>query len=80
VWWVLGIPVASAAGALLVGADHLRNAGARAGGDALDVARLALFWFWFRLAWKCARNVRHAAWAGVARAALLAGFALSALA
>jgi hypothetical protein len=79
VWWILGIPLASAGGALLIGAESLRQAGTRALADALEVMRLALFWFWFRLAWKCAPNVRHAWWTGIVRVALVAGLALTAL-
>jgi hypothetical protein len=79
VWWILGIPVAWAAGALLIEADNARHAGARALADVLDLTRLALFWFWFRLAWRCAPNVRHVWWTGIARTAMLAGLALTAL-
>lgn len=79
VWWILGIPFASAAVALLIAAEVLRQAGTRALADGLDLMRLALFWFWLRLAWKSAPNVRHAWWTGVVRVALVAGLALTAL-
>jgi len=69
-----------ATGALLIGADALRETGEHAWAVGLDLARLALYWFWFRLTWRCSRNVRHAWWTAAARSALLAGLALTALA
>jgi len=80
VWWFLGIPLAGVAGALMIGADALRESGTHAWAAALDLARLVLYWFWFGLTWRCSRNVRHAWWTAVARAALLAGLALTVLA
>ena len=50
IWWFLGIPLACVASALLIGAEALHEAGAHAWGSALDLARLALYWFWFRWA------------------------------
>jgi len=79
VWWLLGIPVAWATSGLLLGAESVRVAGAHAWGDVLDLARLALYWFWFRLAWRCSRNVRRAWWTAAVRCLLLAGLALTAL-
>jgi hypothetical protein len=79
VWWFLGIPLACVASALLIGAEALREAGAHTWGNALDLARLAVYWFWFRLAWHCSRNVRHAWWTAAVRVALLAGLAVTAL-
>jgi len=79
IWWFLGIPLACVASALLIGAEALHEAGAHAWGSALDLARLALYWFWFRLAWSCSRNVRHAWWTAAVRVALLAGLAVTAL-
>jgi len=57
----------------------VRASGAHAWGDALDLVRLAVFWFWFLLAWRCARNVRHAWWTAAVRSALVAGLAVTAL-
>jgi len=45
----------------------------------LDLVRLAVFWFWFLLAWRCARNVRHVWWTAAVRGTLVAGLALTAL-
>jgi hypothetical protein len=64
---------------LLLGAEAVRQGGSPAWGDAFDLARLALYWFWFRLAWRCSRNVRQAWWTASVRAALLGGLALTAL-
>jgi len=80
VWWFLGIPLAGAASALLISADALRETGSHGWATALDLARLALYWFWFRLTWRCSRNVSHAWWTAAVRAALLAGLVLTALA
>jgi hypothetical protein len=75
VWWVWGMPVAWAATALVLGAEFLRDEGHSAWGDALDILRIGVYWFWMRAAWKHSRNVGQPLWTPLARTALLAGFA-----
>jgi len=79
VWWQWGIPVAWAASALLVGAELARNAGEHSWGNAQDVARLALYWWWMRMAWTCSSNVANPLWSAVSRTALALGLAVNAL-
>ena len=81
VWWLAGIPVAWATSALVLAAEDLRSLGpwAWGWGDALDAARLLVYLAWFRLAWRCSRNVQGAAWTPRARAALAAGLFASAM-
>lgn len=73
IWWLWGIPVAWIATALLLGAEHSRLEGRPAVGDALDIARLAVYWFWCRLAWRCSGNVGNPLWTPLTKAALGAG-------
>jgi hypothetical protein len=63
---------------LVAMAEHLRYSGTPGWGDALDVSRFLLYLVWFRLAWRCSRNVEHAVWTPLARGALAAGLVLSA--
>jgi len=79
VWWLWGIPVAWGASALLLAAEFARDAGHHSLGDALDVARLALYWWWMRIAWACSGNVAHRIWSPLSRAALLVGLTANAL-
>jgi hypothetical protein len=80
IWWLWGIPVAWATSLLIVGAELARLAGYHDSGNLLDVVRLAVYWFWFRLAWQCSRNVDRTAWTPVARTALVLGLIGHALA
>lgn len=79
VWWLWGIPTAWAASALIVAAESMRNAGYHGGGDVLDVARLAVYWVWMRLAWRRSGNVDNRLWTALARIALAAGLVVNAL-
>jgi len=60
-------------------ADNAREAGQAYWGDLLDVARLAVYWFWFRLVWKYSRNVGLRVWTLMARAGAVAGLVAMAL-
>jgi hypothetical protein len=77
VWWLAGIPVAWLTTGLVLLAESLRSTGFDGWGDALDVARLLLYFAWFRLAWRCSRNVERRAWTRLAQGALAAGLVLS---
>jgi len=79
VWWLLGIPVAWAASALVIGAELARNAGSEGWGSALDVLRLAIYWYWMHAAWKCSRNVDQAWWTPLSRALLAVGLVAHAM-
>jgi hypothetical protein len=78
VWWLWGIPVAWAASALILSAEYTRNAGFQGWGNALDVARLALYWSWMRVAWACSGNVERSFWGPLSRIGLLLGLAANA--
>jgi hypothetical protein len=80
IWWLWGIPTAWIASALILVAESARDAGYSSGGDFLDVARLALYWWWMRLAWKCARNVENPFWTPMSRAVLALGLVVNVLA
>jgi hypothetical protein len=60
-------------------ADNAREAGQAYWGDLLDIARLAVYWFWFRLVWKYSRNVGLRVWTLMARATAVAGLVAMAL-
>ena len=79
VWWLWGIPVAWGASALVLGAEYARNAGWEGWGSALDIVRLALYWWWMRIAWSCSGNVTNSAWSPLSRVALMFGLAANAL-
>jgi hypothetical protein len=74
VWWLWGIPAAWLASALILFAEAARQAGHPGWGDLLDVVRLAVYWYWMRLAWKASRNVDNRVWTPLARAAMAGGF------
>jgi len=78
-WWLWGIPAAWAASALVIAAEKSRVAGFHATGDLLDVVRLAVYWYWCRLAWKCSGNVGNPLWTLLSKAALAAGLAVTVL-
>ena len=80
IWWLWGIPAAWAFSALIIGAELARSAGYHGSANLLDALRLAVYWFWLRLAWQCSRNVDHAVWTPVARTALVIGLIAHALA
>ena len=79
VWWLYGIPVGLVAAAMLVVSESAREAGQAHWGDLLDIARLAVYWFWFRLVWKYSRNVGLRVWTFTARATVVAGLVAMAL-
>ena len=79
IWWLWGIPTAWLASALILVAEGARGAGYHAWGDLLDLARLAAYWFWMRLAWRRSGNVDNRLWTPVARIALAAGLVVNAL-
>ena len=77
VWWLWGVPVAWIASALVVAAEQGRIAGLNVLADLLDVARLAVYWFWCRLAWRSSGHALHPAWRLLGRGVLAAGFVLN---
>ncbi len=79
VWWLWGIPLAWLTTALILGAEGLRLNGAPVAGDLLDVVRLAVYWYWCMLAWKCSGNVDNPLWTLLSKAALTAGFVVTVL-
>jgi len=81
VWWGGGIPAALITAALAVAAERVRGLGAWAWGwgDACDAARLLVYLAWLVPAWRCSKNVEHAAWTPLARVALAAGLVASAM-
>jgi len=79
VWWLWGIPVAWAASALVIGAEFARLSGYHRLGDAVDIGRLAIYWWWMRIAWSCAGNVANPVWSPVSRAILVLGLTANAL-
>lgn len=80
IWWLWGIPTAWGASALIVFAESTRNAGYDGWGNLLDVVRLALYWWWMRLAWKCAGNVENPFWTYASRTLLALGLVVNVLA
>jgi hypothetical protein len=79
IWWLWGIPVAWSASALLLAAEELRLSGLPAAGDLLDVVRLAVYWFWCRLAWHASGNVGNPFRTLLAKAALSSGLVVTVL-
>ena len=79
VWWLGGIAFALAAAGMFAAAESARDGGHPYWGDLLDIARLALYWLWFRMVWKSARNVELRLWTPMARATALAGLLAMAL-
>ena len=79
IWCLGGIPVAWMAGVLTAFAEDMRIAGAAGSGDLLDVVKLLLYFWWFRLAWACARNVDSRIWTPVSRLAACGGLLLTVL-
>ncbi|MFY9314362.1 MAG: hypothetical protein WAO95_02235 [Burkholderiales bacterium] len=69
--------MAWATSALVLGAEAFREEGLHGTGNLLDVVRLALYWYWCRLAWQCSANVGHPAWTMLSRAALASGLLLT---
>jgi hypothetical protein len=69
--------MAWATSALVLAAEQLRIAEWHGTGNLLDVARLAVYWFWCRMAWRCSANARNPAWKLLSKAALAAGFVLT---
>jgi len=57
-----GFPCAWWRAAMFAIADNAREAGQTHWGDLLDIARLGVYWFWFRLVWKYSRNVGLRVW------------------
>ena len=73
VWWIAGIPLGWASGALVVIAEDMRYAGLPGWGNFLDLVRFLVFFAWLRLAWRCSPNVERPIWTPVAQATLSAG-------
>jgi hypothetical protein len=79
-WWLWGIPTAWAISALLVVAENAHGSGHGGWGNALDLARLAVYWWWLRMAWRCSSNVRNPVWTPLSRIALAMGLVVNVLA
>jgi hypothetical protein len=79
VWWLWGVPVAWLTSTLLLAAEELRIGGWHSTGNLLDVARLAVYWYWCRLAWRCSGNVGNPLWTLASKAALAMGLVATAL-
>ena len=78
-WWFWAIPVAWAATGLVLAAEEFRLAGWSSTGDLLDVVRLAIYWFWCRLAWECAGNAGNPFWTLLSKGALAGGLVVTVL-
>ena len=76
IWCIGGIPVAWMTGALTAFAEDMRIAGAAGSGDLLDVVKLLIYFFWFRLAWRCSRNVGSRVWTPLSHLAAGTGLLL----
>ena len=63
--------------ALVLAAEESRVAGHHSLGNLLDLARLAVYWFWCRQAWRCSANAGNPAWNFLSKTALAAGFVLT---
>jgi hypothetical protein len=74
VWWKWGVPVAWITSALVIAAEESRLAALPSLGDLLDILRIAVYWFWCRLAWRCSASATHRAWEILSKGALAAGF------
>jgi hypothetical protein len=79
VWWLWGPPLAWLTTVLILGAEEFRLNGMPVAGNLLDVLRLAVYWFWCRLAWRCAGNAGNPLWTLLTRAALAAGLVATVL-
>jgi hypothetical protein len=79
VFWLGGAALAVLTGLLLWAAERAYTSGHSALEALADVTRIVLYLVWFKAAWRCSRNVEHAAWSPVARAVLLLGLAATAL-
>jgi len=63
----------------VLGAEELRGAEWHGTGNLLDIARLAVYWYWCRLAWKCSQNVDNPVWTPLSKTALAAGLVATVL-
>jgi hypothetical protein len=79
VWWLWGVPVAWITSALVLLAEELRMAGLHSAGNLLDVAKLAVYWYWCRLAWRCSGNVGNPVWTFLSKGALAVGLGVTVL-
>jgi len=79
VWWLWGIPVAWITSALVLAAEEVRIAGFPGTGNLLDIARLAVYWYWCRLAWRCSGNVGNAVWTFLSKGTLATGLLVTVL-
>ena len=66
--------------ALVLGAEAFRGEGLHGMGDLFDVARLAVYWSWCRLAWHASGNVGNPVWTPLSKVALAAGLVVNVLA
>ena len=74
--WICAIPVVLMATALTGLAETVRIAGAHGWGDFFDVVKLLFYFFWFRLAWRCSRNVDAGVWTPLSHLAASTGLVL----
>ncbi len=79
VWWLHGPPAVAAVLALTFAAEYAYFAGSTALEHLLIAVKLAVYWLWFRMSWKCSRSVANGAWTPVARIVLVAGLVIVAL-
>jgi len=79
VWWLWGIALALVTFVLARGADRAYLGGAPVLGALLDAVRLVAYLAWFHAVWRASRNVEHALWTYLARAAALVGLLANAV-
>ena len=79
VFWLGGGVLAALSFLLIRSAEQAYFAGYPALEALLNVARLLLYLVWFQAVWRCSRNTGHAGWTHLARGALVAGLAASAV-
>lgn len=78
-WWLGGALLAALTGVLVWATDLAYTHGQAALGALANGARILLYLAWFAAVWRRSRNVQHAFWTPLARAAALAGLVASAI-
>ena len=78
-WWIYGPAAVATVLALTFAAEYAYFAASTALEHLFIAVKLAVYWLWFRLAWKCSRNAANGVWTPVARILLIAGLVIVAL-